>query len=71
MRLALIGVALGLAGAWWLTRFLRTLLYEVRPFEPVTFALVAFGLAAMALVACAVPALRATRTDPNVVLRSE
>ena len=69
--MTLLGVALGLVGAWWLTRFLRSLLYQVRPFEPVTFALTALMLAGVALLACSLPAWRATRTDPSVALRSE
>jgi putative ABC transport system permease protein len=71
MRLAVCGVALGLAGALALTRYLGSLLYEVRAFDPATFVVVSLVLASAALAACYVPARRAMRVDPIVALRYE
>jgi putative ABC transport system permease protein len=70
-KLAAAGVALGLAGGAVLTRFLQTLLYEVRPRDPAVFALVALGLGAVALIAVSVPAWRATTVDPLVAMRPD
>jgi hypothetical protein len=64
MRLVVTGVAIGLAGAFVLTRFLRTLLFETGPTDPITFAGVSILLALVALLACYVPARRASRVDP-------
>jgi putative ABC transport system permease protein len=71
MRLVLLGVALGLAGAAGLTRFLGSLLFHVEPLDSVTFGGVALVLAAVAFFACYIPARRATRTDPLQALRYE
>jgi putative ABC transport system permease protein len=65
------GLAVGLAAAALLTRFLGGLLHGVGPVDPATYALVASGLVIVALVAGLVPALRATRTDPAEALRQE
>ena len=69
--LAAAGVALGLLGGALLTRYLESLLYDVRPRDPAVFGLAALGLAAVALVAVSVPAWRATSVDPLVAMRPD
>lgn len=69
--LAFVGVGVGLAGALALTRFLQSLLYQVKPADPLTFAAGAALLVAVALAACCIPAWRAMRVDPMVALRQE
>jgi predicted permease len=71
MVTAAIGMALGLAGAFALTRFMRNLLFGVQATDPWTFAAIALTLAAVALMATFVPARRAARIDPIVSLRGE
>jgi len=69
--LAVVGLAVGLAGAFALTRFLSTLLFVVKPTDPVTFIVVSFVLTAVALLAAYIPARRATKVDPLAALRCE
>jgi hypothetical protein len=71
LALTVAGAAIGIGAALGVTRFLGTLLYGVKPADPLTFAAVAFFLAAVALLACYIPARRATRVDPLVALRYE
>jgi len=71
LRLPLIGLAIGLLGAYLLVGVLRNLLFEVNSGDPITFAAVALLLGATAIPACYLPARRAARVDPIVVLRNE
>src|ERR1700754_1316758 len=71
MTLATIGIVIGLFGAFWLTRFMATLLYEVSPTDSVTFLLIPLVVALVVLCACLIPARRATKVDPLVALRNE
>ena len=71
LRLVLIGLALGIAGAMALTRLMSGLLFGVEPTDPLTFATVALVLVTVVLVACLLPARRAAVTDPIVALRYE
>jgi putative ABC transport system permease protein len=71
IALAIVGVAAGAGGAWVLTRLMQKLLFGVEPSDPLTFAAVALLLTAVAGIAAGIPALRATRVDPMLALRSE
>jgi putative ABC transport system permease protein len=71
MTLATIGIVIGLFGAFWLTRFMATLLYEVSPTDSATFLLIPLVVALVVLCACLVPARRATKVDPLIALRDE
>jgi putative ABC transport system permease protein len=66
-----LGLSLGLAGAFGLSRVLRTLLVQVTPTDPVTFGTITTILTVVAIAACLIPARRATRVDPLVALRAE
>jgi predicted permease len=71
LKLVLIGIGAGLAGALLLTRMMTTLLFGVTPTDALTYITVALGLIVVALIACCIPARRATKVDPLVALRFE
>lgn len=70
-KLAAIGVSVGLAGSYAITRVMAKLLIGVQPTDPATFIAVALLLTTISLIACYLPARRATRVDPMLALRSE
>jgi putative ABC transport system permease protein len=71
MKLVAIGVVVGLAGAFWLTRYMSALLYGVKPTDPSTYVAVALVLLAVAFLATYIPARRAAQVDPVIALRYE
>jgi putative ABC transport system permease protein len=71
LRLALAGVVIGLAGALALSRLIETMLFNVQPFDPPSYAATALLLLAIAALACYVPARRAMRVDPIIAIRQE
>jgi putative ABC transport system permease protein len=71
LSMALVGTAIGVAGAVALSRWIQGLLFGVTATDPLTLAAVVATLLAVAFVACYVPAWRATRVDPTMALRAE
>ena len=71
LSMAAAGVAAGIAGAFVLTRFMRSLLFGIAPSDPVTFGMIVVMLGLVALVASYVPARRAAQLDPMLALRAE
>jgi len=71
LRLAVLGIVVGFAGAYALTRLMSSLLFDVTPTDSVTLVSVVLTLAIVALLACYLPARRATKVDPLVALREE
>jgi ABC-type antimicrobial peptide transport system permease subunit len=69
LRLAVIGLVIGLPAAWLLARALASILFTVHPGDPAVFALVAAALTVVVLLACWIPARRATRVNPVDALR--
>ncbi|MBV8867771.1 MAG: ABC transporter permease [Acidobacteriaceae bacterium] len=68
---AVIGIAAGLLGALFLTQVMKSLLFQVAPLDPITFMALPLFLLAISALACYLPALRATRIDPTIALRTE
>jgi putative ABC transport system permease protein len=71
LTVALFGIAIGLAAAFALTRFIRSLLYEVSPTDPLTFIAMPIVIAVVVIAATSIPARRATKVDPMSSLRYE
>jgi ABC-type antimicrobial peptide transport system permease subunit len=71
LALAAVGVAVGIAGSLVLMRAISSLLFEVAPWDPLTFAAVSLALGGIALIGCYLPAQRAMCVDPMIALRSE
>jgi putative ABC transport system permease protein len=71
MRVIALGVVLGLVASLWVTRWLTSLLFEIRPIDPATFTVVALLLVTVALLASWIPARRAARIDPIEALREQ
>jgi putative ABC transport system permease protein len=69
--LASVGIAIGLSAAWGLGRMLSSVLFEVSPTDPFTFAVVTGVLVVAAMFACMVPAHRAAKIDPLIALRRD
>jgi putative ABC transport system permease protein len=71
LKLALLGVVIGIAGALAMSRLIQGMLFETTPFDPISYALTALLLLAVAALACVVPARRALKVDPLVAIRQQ
>jgi ABC-type antimicrobial peptide transport system permease subunit len=71
MTLAIVGIAVGVTAAFLLTRLMQSLLYEVKPGDPITFIVVPAVLLVVSLVASYLPAWRATKVSPLIALRTQ
>jgi ABC-type lipoprotein release transport system permease subunit len=71
MRLTALGIFLGVVAAFWLTRWVSSLLFEITPVDQVTFSAVSVLVLVVALTACRIPARRAARIDPIQALREQ
>jgi putative ABC transport system permease protein len=71
LKVVLIGVGLGVIGAFAMTRVIRSLLFDITPTDAITFVVVSLTLILVALIACSAPARRATKVDPLIALRNE
>jgi ABC-type antimicrobial peptide transport system permease subunit len=71
LRLTVIGLAIGTAGAFVLTRSLSALLFEISPLDPLSYSAAVVLLALVSICACLVPAWRASRVDPIIAMQSE
>jgi ABC-type antimicrobial peptide transport system permease subunit len=71
LQLTIIGVVVGLTGALGLNRLIASVLFGVQPTDPATWAAVSMTITLVAAAACWLPAWRASRLDPNVVLRAD
>jgi predicted permease len=71
LRPVLAGVAVGVGATFWLSRLMANLLFEIKPFDPLTYATVLTAILIVSAVACYVPARRVLRVDPAVALRAE
>jgi ABC-type antimicrobial peptide transport system permease subunit len=71
LKLTILGIVVGLIGAFAVSQFLKGLLFEVEPYDPFVFALISVLTACLGLIACYVPASRATTVDPLLALRNE
>jgi ABC-type lipoprotein release transport system permease subunit len=71
LMLATMGVLIGITGAWALTRWMSSLLFEISPTDPVSFVLIPLLLLTVALLACWRPARRASKINPMIAMRGE